>query len=384
MRLSPRCIFVTITTCFLLSAYSGALAAQESTIVHQVCPELPDAPQPQFALAEAKSSAQQSSSEIEGLRGSHQSASNALKQNLGVISGTVTDMNGDIVPGSTVILDEAVSGEHRETVANDNAAFAFEGIRGNISYRVSIRVPGLADWSSPIIILTPGQLFILSGVRLTVEGQATSVTVYGSTEQVAVEQVRIEEQQRVLGIVPNFYVVYDSKNAVPLPTKLKFKLAMRVSTDPVTWGGVAFMAGIKQAANTPDYVQGAKGYGQRIGTVAADNFSDIMLGGAILPSLLHQDPRYFYQGTGTTKSRLGHALSSPFICRGDNGQWQPNYSSLGGDLGSSALSNAYYPDSNRGVGLTFSNFAIGTLERMASDFAQEFIFPRFTPGARKK
>ena len=39
-----------------------------------------------------------------------------------------------------------------------------------------------------------------------------------------------------------------------------------------------------------------------------------MIGGAILPSLLHQDPRYFYQGSGTKKSRALHALrtySSP-------------------------------------------------------------------------
>jgi hypothetical protein len=144
------------------------------------------------------------------------------------------------------------------------------------------------------------------------------------------------------------------------------------------------MAGIKQAANTPDYVQGAKGYGQRIGAISADSFSDILIGGAVLPSLLHQDPRYFYQGTGTTKSRIRHALSSPFICRGDNGQLQPNYSSLGGDLASSALSNAYYPQSNRGAGLVFGNFAIGTVERMASSFAQEFILPRLTPNVNRQ
>jgi len=85
-----------------------------------------------------------------------------------------------------------------------------------------------------------------------------------------------------------------------------------------------------------------------------------MIGGAILPSLLHQDPRYFYQGTGTTKSRVLHAVSFPFICRGDNGRLQPNYSTIGGDLGSAAIANAYYPASNRGLGLFFGNFLIGT------------------------
>ena len=177
--------------------------------------------------------------------------------------------------------------------------------------------------------------------------------------------------------------MYDSKNAVPLTTKLKFKLALRVSVDPVTIAGVAAMAGINQAANRPDFQQGAKGYAQRFGTEAAQGASDILIGGAILPSLLHQDPRYFYQGTGTTNSRLRHAMFSPFICRGDNGRLQPNYSSLGGDLASSALANTYYPQSNRGVGLVFGTFAIGTAERMLSGIAQEFVLPRFTPKATK-
>src|SRR4029077_4109743 len=117
------------------------------------------------------------------------------------------------------------------------------------------------------------------------------------------------------------------------------------------------------------------------GAAAADGFSDIMLGGAILPSLLHQDPRYYYQGTGTNKSRTLHALSSPFICRGDNGNLQANYSSLGGDLASAALSNLYYPASNRGAGLVFENVLLSTSERMLSSLVQEFILHKFTPKA---
>ncbi len=107
-----------------------------------------------------------------------------------------------------------------------------------------------------------------------------------------------------------------------------------------------------------------------------------MIGGAILPSLLHQDPRYYYQGTGTNKSRLLHALSAPLVCKGDNGHFQPNYSSMGGDLGSSAISNLYYPKSNRGVGLVFQNFALSTGERMLSAVVQEFVLRKLTPKAK--
>jgi len=97
-----------------------------------------------------------------------------------------------------------------------------------------------------------------------------------------------------------------------------------------------------------------------------------------LPSLLHQDPRYFYQGTGTTSSRVRHAVISAFIAKGDNGKWQPNYSTLGGDLAAAGIANLYYPRSNRGAGLVFGNFAIGTAERIGANLAQELILGHIT------
>ncbi|MGB8988277.1 MAG: hypothetical protein WCC37_16870 [Candidatus Sulfotelmatobacter sp.] len=211
----------------------------------------------------------------------------------------------------------------------------------------------------------------------------TKVSVIYSREQIAIEQVKLEEQQRIFGIIPNFYVAYDP-DAAPLTTKLKFRLALKTATDPITIVGVVVLAGINQAGDILNYGQGLKGYGERFGAAAADGLSDIMIGGAILPSLLHQDPRYFYQGTGTNRSRVFHALSSPFICKGDNGRLQPNYSSVGGDLASAALSNAYYPASNRGPGPFFENFMIGTGERMVGNVIQEFVLPRLTHRAKNK
>lgn len=296
----------------------------------------------------------------------------------GTISGTVQDTNGDLVPGASVVLRDASSEDRREVTADDSALFQFKALKPGASYQVSITRDGFEPWASAPVLITPSQFVYLKDIHLKIKAETSTVTVYASTEQIAVEQVRLEEQQRVLGFIPNFYVVYDSQTAAPLTPKLKFRLAMKVATDPVTVLGIAFMAGVHQAANDPDYVLGAKGYGQRFGATAADGMSDILIGGAILPSLLHQDPRYFYQGSGTTRSRLRHALSAPFICRGDNGRLQPNYSSLGGDLASSAIAMSYYPDSNRGTGQVFGTFAIGTAERMLSAVAQEFIIPRFT------
>jgi hypothetical protein len=217
----------------------------------------------------------------------------------------------------------------------------------------------------------------VNGIQLRVKTQKTTVDVHYDPVQVATEQLKAEEHQRVLGFVPNFYVSYE-KDPAPLTAKMKFQLALKVSTDPVTAAGVVGMAGLRQAADSPNYGQGWGAYGKRFGATAADGFADIMIGGAILPSLLHQDPRYLYQGTGTTGSRIRHAMFSPFVTRSDSGKSMPNYSSLGGDLAAAGLSNLYFPRANRGIGLVFGNFAIGTAERIGASLAQEFIIGKFT------
>ncbi len=293
--------------------------------------------------------------------------------------GTVVDVNGDVVPGANVVLRGAEAGDQRSVTANDNGYFEFHDVKPGVPYQVQVTAEGFAAWSSAAVMPAPGEFRILEGIQLKVQSLETTVRVTQTLEEVATEQVKVEEKQRVLGIIPNFYVVYEP-DPVPLTTKLKFRLALKVASDPITALGVGLLSGTQQAGDTPDYGQGAAGYGKRFGANAADGFTDIMIGGAILPSLLHQDPRYYYQGTGTTKSRMRHAMIHPFVCKGDNGKWQPNYSSLGGDLASAAISNAYYPQSNRGAGLMLTNFGISTAERIASSLAQEFVIRRFVHG----
>ena len=102
----------------------------------------------------------------------------------------------------------------------------------------------------------------------------------------------------------------------------------------MTWLVVGAFAGVEQAGNTfAGYGQGAQGYGKRFGANYADGLSDTMIGGAILPSLFKQDPRYFYKGTGTIRSRAMYAIANAVICKGDNGRWQPNYSAHSGRAG---------------------------------------------------
>jgi len=306
----------------------------------------------------------------------------ATSETAGNITGTVTDVNGDTLIGATVALQGPSLKEPLKVESDYNGFFQFKDVEPG-TYRVAITAPNFDNWTSAEFVLNAGQYMILPSSQLHISAAQTTVNVQYTAEEVALEQVKVEETQRVWGIIPNFYVVYDP-SPVPLTTKLKFHLALKTATDAVTIAGVGVLAGINQAGDTPGYGQGMQGYGKRFGAAAADGFSDIMIGGAILPSLLHQDPRYYYQGTGSTKSRLKHALSAGFICHGDNGRLQPNYSTIGGDLASAGLSNLYYPRADRGTGLMFQNFLISSGERALSGVVQEFILGKITSHAKSK
>ncbi|MGH9586695.1 MAG: carboxypeptidase regulatory-like domain-containing protein [Acidobacteriaceae bacterium] len=297
------------------------------------------------------------------------------------IIGTITDVQNSAISGAEVTLEGPAPSDHATRKTNDQGFFTFPNLRPATSYHVIAAAKGFADWTSPAIVLQPGQQLDLGDIQLNIAVVQTTVTAV-STEEIATREVKAEEHQRVIGIFPNFFVTY-SPNPAPLTPKLKFRLAVRATIDPVNFLGIAIFAGMGQAGNTPDYQQGAVGYAQRYGASYADSFTNIMIGGAILPSLLHQDPRYFYKGTGTIKSRILNAAAFAILCRGDNGRWQPNYSSIGGDLASAALSNIYYPPSNRGAALVFDNALLGMGGRVASDLAQEFVFKKFTTRKHK-
>lgn len=298
------------------------------------------------------------------------------------ITGTVVDVRHEAIPSAAIVLDGPTPADHSETTADDHGFFAFYDIHPNVPYHLTITAKGFADWTLPDIILHFDSERDLGEIVLKIAVVQTTVTAR-TTEEIATQEVHVEEQQRVVGIFPNFYVTYDP-HPVPLTTKLKYQLALRTTVDPVNFLGTAAFAGFDQAGDTPNYPQGAKGYFERFGAGYTDGFTDIMIGGAILPSLLHQDPRYFYQGTGSVKSRIGHAFVFAVFCKGDNGRWQFNYSSVGGDLASGALSNLYYPPSNRGPGIVFYNALLSAGGRVADDLAQEFVFRHWTPSARKK
>jgi hypothetical protein len=227
--------------------------------------------------------------------------------------------------------------------------------------------------------LHAGEDFDAQSIALPVTS-TSEVNVTASQVEIATEQVRAEEQQRVLGVIPNFYVSY-SPNPAQLTSRQKFGMAWKSNIDPVSLGITGVVAGIEQGENTfSGYGQGTEGYAKRYGAGFANNFINTMLGSAILPAWWKQDPRYFYKGTGSFRSRALYAIANSVICKGDNGKWQPNYSSIVGGLAAGGMANIYYPASDRdGVRLTFEDAAIGTAEGAVQNLIQEFIVKKLTP-----
>jgi hypothetical protein len=172
----------------------------------------------------------------------------------------------------------------------------------------------------------------------------------------AERELKVQEKQRLLGVMPQFQVVMNGQ-AVPLTGGQKWSLALHSARDPFYIGWAFVIGGGEGEASDshPGYGWGPAGYFKRVGANYADNVDGALIGNALLPQLLHQDPRYFRLGHGTFIHRFLYAAGSTIICHGDNGKNQPNVSNVLGNFISGAISNAYYPASERGVGLTLDN-----------------------------
>ena len=289
------------------------------------------------------------------------------------------DKDGSVCEGALVSLAQmATAGlELRTTTSDSNGAFSFPDVLGG-DFRLTISSKGFATQVVTGALHTGEDLDTRSIVLPVTSTSEVSVTA--SQVEIAMEQVRAEEHQRVLGVLPNFYVSY-APNPAPLTRKQKFDLAWKSNIDPVSLGVTGIVAGIEQGENTfSGYGQGTEGYAKRYGAGFANDFINTMLGNAILPSWWKQDPRYFYKGTGSFRSRALYAIANSVICKSDNGKWQTNYSSIVGGLAAGGIANIYYPASDRdGVKLTFEDAAIGTAESALQNLIQEFIVKKLTP-----
>jgi len=301
----------------------------------------------------------------------------------GNISGTVVDGSGAVVEAAHVTLAREDHSVPQEILSGDDGQFSFANIAPG-PFHLSFALAGFAPQTFSATVRS-GETYIVPKVTLAVADNVTEVQVGVSPVEVAEEEIKEQEKQRMLGVVPNFYVTY-VRDAAPLNSKQKFALAWKTTIDPVTFGVVGVTAGIQQSQNAvKGYGQGAQGYAKRFGASTGDLFAGTFIGSAILPSLLKQDPRYFYKGTGSKSSRLLYALANAVICKGDNGRWQPNYSNVLGNLAAGGISNLYYPSSDRdGAALTFETGLIGIGTTAAVNVLQEFVIRKLTSNVPKQ
>jgi hypothetical protein len=337
----PLCAVLACASLLLCLVPASALAQQQSTGPESRGSSLPEALLPKTADTDGSAN----------------------------VSGTVLDVSGASIAGAEVSLMHKGTELH-SMLSGVSGEFNFTKLPAG-SYVVIVNAKDFALFTSAEFVVAAEQTYDVPNVSLSVATESTEMTVHPD-EFIAAEQIRAAEKQRLVGIIPNFYTSYIYDTA-PLTVKQKFAMAARGTFDPVSMVGVGVGAAIEQAMDTyPAYGQGAEGYAKRFGAKFADGRSSDFLTHAVFPSLFHQDPRYYYQGSSTIKSRLMHAVGSAFITRSDSGLTQPNYSYLLGDLSSAALSNLYYPQANRGVNLVFTNAAIGLAGRVAGNILREF------------
>lgn len=308
----------------------------------------------------------------------------ALDQQLdqpGSIRGTLVDPRGAPVPGARVKLSRGEQSPNQEVVTLDDGQFSLAGITPG-PFQLTIAAAGFATQTYSGTVRS-GETCVVPTITLRLATAFTEVQVVLSPTEIAEEQIKEQEKQRVLGVIPNFYVTY-VPDAAPLNAKQKFKLALRTTVDPVTFVVTGGVAGVEQAQNQfSGFGQGAQGYGKRYGAAYADMVVGTFIGSAILPSLLKQDPRYFYKGTGSKKSRILYAMANAVICKGDNGHWQPNYSAILGGFAAGGISTLYYPSEHNEGELVVENTLIGIGATAATNILQEFVIRKLTPSLNK-
>jgi hypothetical protein len=226
---------------------------------------------------------------------------------------------------------------------------------------MSVRSFGPARSGWPLIILFASFSF---GQQASLEGPAVS--------QSAAPQPLPSESRRIFGIIPNNRTWPSLKDYKPLSTQEKFRIARADSLDRGTFILAAAFAGEAQLTNAdPSFGQGVRGYARYFGTSYGDFVIGNYMSEAIYPALLHQDPRYFRRGAGSTWSRLAYAMGQIFWTHTDSDRTQLNYSELLGNSTAVAISNAYYPD-HRSAANSASKLGLQIGVDMASNVLKEF------------
>jgi hypothetical protein len=293
------------------------------------------------------------------------------------ISGQLVDSTGAAVENAQVRLWVDRGGEVQQTRSTAQGEFLFAKVAPGTFY-LTMTADGFAV-KTIVGELHPGEALALPPAELALATITTEVNVTQTQEEIAEEQLKQAETQRLVGLIPNFFVNYNP-SAVPLNTRQKFQLTWKTMVDPSTFVINGMTAGVSQAQNTnKGFGQGAEGYAKRYGAAYADFATSLLLEKVALSTVFKQDPRYFYKGTGSNRSRFFYAVSRSVICQGDNRKAQFCYSSVISEVASDFITNYYYPAQDRNSNAeVLQSAAIGIGVDSAVNVLQEFILRKFT------
>jgi Carboxypeptidase regulatory-like domain len=296
------------------------------------------------------------------------------------IHGAVMDSSGSAVEGAIVTL-ESVSSSPRTAITDGGGSFLFSAVEPG-DYKITIAANGFATWTAANVAVGSDGQPLLAAV-LQVAAASSSINVTLPPHEVAAEQLKLQEKQRLLGVFPDFFVSY-APNPVPLTVAQKFQLGWKTILDPAVFADTGVAAGFQLWRNKyPEFGQGMEGYGKRFGAQYADHATGILVGHVVMQSIFHQDPRYFYKGTGSVRSRALYAIGTAFVRKGDNGHWQPAYSDVLGSMAATEISTLYYPASSRPGRRLIDNALLGFGGRAAHNLLHEFVLRKITPNLPK-
>ena len=263
-----------------------------------------------------------------------------------------------------------------DVLSGDNGQFSFSDLAPG-PFQLTVSAPG---FETKLVsgIVNPGQAFIVPAIVLTVAAATTNVNVGLSQAEVAQEEVKEQEKQRVLGIFPNFYTTY-----VPIrrlwPRSRSSRWPGNRLPIPSALSASRFLAGIYQASDRVRRIRARCGsYGRRFDSTLRRRFFGTFIDSAILPSAPENKIHaVFLRGNRHKTSQSLCAANA--IISGDNQQWQLNYSTIVGSFATAGLSYTYYPASDRGGTLLVETALIRIAEGSVAGLFQEFVIPHLTP-----
>jgi carboxypeptidase family protein len=300
----------------------------------------------------------------------------AIAQDTGSIQGTVTDSSGAPIFGAVVAV-EGADGNRRMTATDVEGAFKISSLTPG-DYSIRISAAGLSDWTAQNVRSSVNPESNPLNAVLQVAPEVTTVTVGVSENEVAEAQLNQELKQRVLGIIPNYYVSYENKPA-PLSSKQKLHLGLRALLDPTAFAASGITAGIQQSMNSyHQWGQGSQGFAKRFGAAYGTVATNLMITSVLAESAFHQDPRYFYSGQGTKAQRAWYAIESAFRTKGDNGKWQPPYAGVSGAIAAAEISQLYYPGSRTQYTLLGRSLMFHFAGLVGLNLAEEFLLKKVT------